>query len=125
VRAVPLVTGLQSLEMLKAHLQCAAPGQTYLFPHPAPEIEAPLSYYEVTQFWRGIQTKTGTRYRIHQLRHSCATHLLNNGVSLDVIQKLLGHKKLSTTCRYALLEHSVLRREMAGHLRRKKGGPQQ
>ena len=43
----------------------------------------------------------------HQLRHSYATHLLNNGAPLDVIQSLLGHEKSETTRLYAQLSGSI------------------
>lgn len=39
----------------------------------------------------------------HQLRHSYATHLINNGAPLEVIQSLLGHEKSETTKIYAQL----------------------
>ncbi len=47
----------------------------------------------------------------HKLRHSYATHLLNNGAPLEAIQSFLGHTKISTTQIYAQLA-STKRKEL-------------
>lgn len=49
------------------------------------------------------------RVSMHTLRHSFATHLLEQKVDIRVIQVLLGHKKLETTAMYAQVATDILR----------------
>jgi site-specific recombinase XerD len=49
------------------------------------------------------------RVSLHTLRHSFATHLLEQKVDIRVIQVLLGHKKLDTTALYVQVATDLLR----------------
>jgi site-specific recombinase XerD len=55
------------------------------------------------------------RVSLHSLRHAFATHLLEQGEDIRVIQVLLGHKKLENTARYTQVATKLLR-EITGPL---------
>jgi integrase/recombinase XerD len=64
-----------------------------------------MSIAQMRYIKKRISSRAGINKTIHphQLRHSYATHLLNNGTPIDVIQSLLGHEKTETTRIYAQL----------------------
>ncbi len=64
-----------------------------------------MSIAQMRYIIKRISKRAGINKTIHphQLRHSYATHLLNNGAPLEVIQSLLGHEKSETTRIYAQL----------------------
>ncbi|WIJ24030.1 tyrosine-type recombinase/integrase [Devosia sp. RR2S18] len=81
-------------------------GNPYIFPSPETG-RPPSSLYGP---WHRIRKRAGLPdVRLHDLRHSFASFLVNTGVSIYVVQDLLGHTQLRTTQRYAHLSDGTRR----------------
>jgi len=92
-----------------AHAQGKMRDGGWLFPG-----QDPINPLSMRQLNRAIhaaaeEAQIDKRVSMHTLRHSFATHLLEQKVDIRVIQVLLGHRKLDTTARYVQVATDLLR----------------
>jgi integrase len=87
-------------------MQCVPSRGQSEFLFPGPVTGKPSSIYKG---WNRIRTAAGLRdVRLHDLRHTYASILVNANVSLYVVKQLLGHKTLRMAQRYSHLNDKTL-----------------
>jgi integrase len=65
---------------------------------------------DIKKFWKAVTEQAGIAdYRLHDNRHTHASHLVSSGLSLEIVGRLLGHTNPTTTKRYAHIADSPLR----------------
>lgn len=113
-RMLPL--GRTALHYLEHYLSVVRPQLLHGKPDAASELfvtgwGGPMTrerFYEIIVAY-GKSAGISKRVTPHMLRHSFATHLLNNGTDLRIVQELLGHADISTTQIYTHLDVERLR----------------
>jgi integrase len=100
-RTVPMSDGVMSVLDTVPRIA----GSPYVFPNP--DTKKPFVTIHYT--WDTARKRAGLRdVRMHDLRHSFASILINSGRSLYEVQHLLGHTQVKTTERYAHLQQDTL-----------------
>lgn len=99
------ILSVKALETLRSYYKIERP-LTFLF-EPQNKKGSPMAAETLAHIVKNNATKAGIKKKIsfHTLRHCFATHLLEQGVNLRLIQQFMGHVSLKTTAGYLHLVH--------------------
>ena len=110
-RVVPLVG--QASEALKTYLAVREESAEYdnvFLARNGTSMDVRTVRYRIHKYY--IQAGIRKKASVHTLRHTFATHQVHNGLKLNQLKEVLGHRQIETTYKYVHLDRTNLRQEM-------------
>jgi site-specific recombinase XerD len=109
---VVLLVG-QALQALKAYLAVRDNSSEYeqvFLARNGTSMDPRTVRYRIKKYYEeaGIRKKAS----VHTLRHTFATHQIHNGLKINQLKEVLGHRRMETTCKYVHLDRTNLREAM-------------
>ncbi|WP_412050561.1 MULTISPECIES: site-specific integrase [unclassified Hoeflea] len=103
-----VMLSVQLLSILRAYWRLARP-ELWLFPGRDETKPIDVTFLHSACRFARTAASLDSQVTVHSLRHSFATHLLESGTDIRIIQVLLGHNNLSTTARYTKVSNELIR----------------
>lgn len=132
-RIVPLIDAPRTVRLLRSHLKEVGKvgplfaGDPRKGGRPAEALDYTTVFHHFERYLATARRRQPDLFEresepvtIHRLRHSYATARLREGVSLQAVRKLMGHRNLQTTLRYAETDLETIKQELV-EARRKNG----
>jgi len=84
--------------------------QEYILNGQFPKINLKYSKTSVRNVLKQLAERAGINKNVytHLMRHNCFTHMVENGVDINLIQRLAGHSNVKTTAIYTHISHNII-----------------
>ncbi len=120
-RTVLLTAAPESSRLLRRHLKLSRirSGSVFRGDPRYGGSALPLGYTTARRAWQRYCAVAGVTATLHQLRHSRATQLVQAGVPLGTVRKVLGHRNIQSTLLYVEVDPATVKRDLLAYQRQR------